>query len=282
MRILAISDIHNNVACVRKLRSQEDNRFDTIAIAGDIGSYRAQEIFDVLKTFQCPIVYVYGNWDSRLNYDDNFGPDCHLIHLNVVKIGSLAFTGFSDFRPGRDPLIGHIPRGVTGTSFIQRYRDALVDAITNSGVDLRKTIVMTHERTTRLGARLPGVLLYMFGHIHVFGVSDSKGSKYINVSALDRILSVKPVRAKRRSPLKGLTSEEFKWAPHIGSDRHVNAGNYTVLEIASSGEVRAECRLLQHAYEGWTVIGKSGWFGAPLVPDEAIFGDNIRFPEETI
>src|SRR5437588_3156761 len=85
MKILAISDIHNNVACVRKLRSQEANEFDVIAIAGDIGDYRAKEIFDVLKTFRCPIVYVHGNWDSKLGYNDNFGPDCHLLHLNVVK-----------------------------------------------------------------------------------------------------------------------------------------------------------------------------------------------------
>lgn len=56
MRILAISDIHNNVACVRKLRAQEDNSFDVIAIAGDVGGYRAFEIFEVLKSFKCPIV----------------------------------------------------------------------------------------------------------------------------------------------------------------------------------------------------------------------------------
>jgi predicted phosphodiesterase len=50
MRILAISDIHNNVACIRKLRSQESNQFDVVAIAGDIGGHRAAEIFAVLRT----------------------------------------------------------------------------------------------------------------------------------------------------------------------------------------------------------------------------------------
>jgi predicted phosphodiesterase len=33
MRILALSDMHNNVACARKLRAQENNDFDVIAIA---------------------------------------------------------------------------------------------------------------------------------------------------------------------------------------------------------------------------------------------------------
>src|SRR4029077_607275 len=41
MRILAFSDIHNNVACVRKLRAQETNSYDVITIPGDIGTYRA-------------------------------------------------------------------------------------------------------------------------------------------------------------------------------------------------------------------------------------------------
>src|SRR5437764_1156432 len=132
MKLLAISDVHNNVACVRKLRSQEGNDFDVIAIAGDVGSYRATEIFDVLKTFKCPIVYVYGNWDRKLTHKTTFGKDCQLIHLNVVKIGSLFFSGFSDFPRGRDPVIKRVPKSLTGTNFVQKYRDALVDVITRS------------------------------------------------------------------------------------------------------------------------------------------------------
>jgi predicted phosphodiesterase len=55
MRILALSDIHNNIACVRKLRAQESNDYDVIAMPGDIGTYRAAEIFDTLKSFGWPI-----------------------------------------------------------------------------------------------------------------------------------------------------------------------------------------------------------------------------------
>ena len=73
MRLLAISDIHNNVACVRKLRGQESNDFDAIVLAGDIGGDRATEIFKVLKTFRCPILYVHGNWDHRLKPSVSFG-----------------------------------------------------------------------------------------------------------------------------------------------------------------------------------------------------------------
>ena len=49
MKILSISDIHNNAACVRKLRAQESNDYDVIAIPGDIGTYGAAEIFETCK-----------------------------------------------------------------------------------------------------------------------------------------------------------------------------------------------------------------------------------------
>jgi predicted phosphodiesterase len=279
MRILAISDIHNNVACVRKLRSQEANDFDAIAVAGDVGGHRAVEIFDILKTFQCPITYVYGNWDSKLPYGRSFGSDCHLIHLNVVKIGSLAFTGFSDFSRGRDPLLT-VAKRLTGTRYVQKYRDALVGLIMRSGLDLRRTIVITHARTTLLGPRLPGLLLYLFGHVHTYEVRESKGSTYANVSALDRILPVVPTRTKTRKKKGEPSLEERKWNPLIGKLRHVNAGNYVIIDINAAGELRIECRLLHHAYKNWKVVREPLWFGAPLVPEEAIFGDNIRFPKE--
>jgi predicted phosphodiesterase len=54
MRVLALSDIHNNVSCVRKLREQESNRLDALVIAGDIGRQRAAEVL-------CPVVFVNGN-----------------------------------------------------------------------------------------------------------------------------------------------------------------------------------------------------------------------------
>ncbi len=82
MKILAIADIHNNVACVRKLRAQELNDYDAIAIAGDIGTHGATEIFEILTTFKCPIVYVHGNWD-RLPEDAKFGARAYLVHLEV-------------------------------------------------------------------------------------------------------------------------------------------------------------------------------------------------------
>ena len=95
MRLLAFSDIHHNLVAVRKLRDCEKNRFDAIIVAGDIGNESAAEFFRIVASFECPVMYVYGNWDDKLDYEFSFGPHCRLIHSNVVTIGNLSFTGFS-------------------------------------------------------------------------------------------------------------------------------------------------------------------------------------------
>src|ERR1700709_530909 len=76
MRLLAFSDIHHNLVAVRKLRAMEKNSFDAVVVAGDIGGESADRFFEILETFKCPVVYVYGNWDSKLSYKRNFGRRC--------------------------------------------------------------------------------------------------------------------------------------------------------------------------------------------------------------
>src|SRR3954449_996358 len=95
MRLLAFSDIHHNLVAVRKLRACEKNSFDAIIVAGDIGNESAADFFKILATFDCPVMYVYGNWDNTLDYKSCFGPHCQLIHSNVITIGNISFTGFS-------------------------------------------------------------------------------------------------------------------------------------------------------------------------------------------
>ena len=140
MKILAISDIHNNLACVQKLRAQEANAYDVIAVAGDIGTRAADEIFATLASFACPIVYVHGNWD-RMPDDAKFGAGAHLVHLETVKVGSLTFAGYS-FR-------GPLPRRrrLSGTAeYGRRCRALLRAALRKSGTDLRRCVLLAHVR----------------------------------------------------------------------------------------------------------------------------------------
>src|SRR5262245_6758401 len=196
MRLLAFSDLHNNVACVRKLRAQEPNDFDAIAIAGDIGSHRAPEIFEVLSSFKCPIVYVYGNWDRRLSLERSFGRNCHLIHLNAVKLGGLTFTGFS-YPRGIDPVSGRGARDMSNAQYAERCRKLVAQLLSDSGADLRRTIIMSHDRTPRLAETFPGLLLHLYGHVHRYEVVQRGATTYVNTSALDRMRAVAP--ADRRT-----------------------------------------------------------------------------------
>jgi Calcineurin-like phosphoesterase superfamily domain len=263
MRLLAFSDLHNNVACVRKLRAQEANDYDAIAIAGDIGSHRATEIFDVLRSFKCPIVYVYGNWDRNLGYDRSFGKGCHLIHLNVVRIGRLTFTGFS-YPRGLDPRTGRRTRNLSNGQYAEVCRRLVAQMLAERRGDLRRTVFMSHDRTPRLAEAFPGLLLHLYGHVHRYEVLQRGATTYVNLSALDRMRAVRPAGRK---------------TARATAIRYVNAGNYSVIEVARSGRVSVECRLLQHAYAGWTDAPGHERLDGPLVPEETAFGDNVRTRE---
>ncbi len=95
MRLLVFSDIHNNMNAVRALREQEANEYDVIIVAGDIGSETAHEFFEVLDTFECPVFYVYGNWDNKLSYSATPSAHCVRIHNNILSHSDYFFTGFS-------------------------------------------------------------------------------------------------------------------------------------------------------------------------------------------
>lgn len=95
MRFLLLSDIHDNLSAVQKMRAQEANSFDALVVAGDIGSHNTQQIFDILVTFGCPVLYVYGNWDHKLSYDASYGDACHHLHLAPFESGPITFAGFS-------------------------------------------------------------------------------------------------------------------------------------------------------------------------------------------
>jgi predicted phosphodiesterase len=166
MKILAIADIHNNVASVRKLRAQELNGYDAIAIAGDIGTHGAAEVFEILTTFKCPIVYVHGNWD-RMPEDAKFGARAHLAHLEVVKVGSLAFGGYS-FRGPLPQRLGH-----GAAEYAEKCRSLLRAAIRKSGVDLQRCVLITHDRARHLDRDFPNLLLHIYGHVHTLSGASS-------------------------------------------------------------------------------------------------------------
>jgi hypothetical protein len=115
MKLLALSDIHSNLIAVRKMRAQERNVFDAIVIAGDLGGNAVEGLFGILKTFKCPIMYVYGNWDESLGYDLSFGTSARHLHMNAVEHEGFVFVGYSGcpanwgFNPIVSELLGGEP-----------------------------------------------------------------------------------------------------------------------------------------------------------------------------
>jgi hypothetical protein len=153
MRLLALSDIHGNVTAVRQVRTREGNIFDAIVVAGDIGNEGASEIFGVLSSFMCPVLYVYGNWDNELEYEQSFRPSCAHLHLRSVKCGSISFAGFSGLPAhwGLNPIAKSLRDEVAEVhrAVVQEHSDceASVDAAVVS-------IESNHEaRTAELAAR---------------------------------------------------------------------------------------------------------------------------------
>jgi len=230
-----------------------------IAIAGDIGTHGATEIFEILTTFKCPIVYVHGNWD-RMPEDAKFGARAHLVHLQVVKFAGLAFAGYS-FRGPPPQRLGH-----GSAEYAEQCRSLLRAAIRKSGVDLQRCVLMTHDRARHLDRDFPNLLLHIYGHVHTFEVLRRGATTYVNASALDRILPV--ARAHDRKRL-----------------RHVNAGNYAVIEVGRGGKVSVECRLLRRNYQEWGVVGpltSNGPLGKDLIPEDAVFADPLDVPTQEV
>jgi len=292
MRFLAFSDIHHNLVAVRKLRASEKNSFDAIVVAGDIGNESAADLFKILATFECPVIYVYGNWDNKLGYKCSFGPCCQLIHSNVITIGNISFTGFSGCPTdwGKNPIARKLYRRIETenksvvdalksgtrpayrirhTKAYQKYalqlqsarnevlklnRESIRKAVQRAEIDPRRCVIVTHQRLTRLSDEVPGALLHLFGHLHTFSEHTFKATKYVNVAALDRTVSARP-RAKE------------KWEKD--DCRNFNAGNYATIEISSSQAIQIRYVNLPHEYLNWIPLEDRRYNGIEWIPEEA-------------
>jgi len=207
MKLLGISDIHGNVGAVRKLRGREGNTFDAVVVAGDIGGDAAAEIMDILTSFACPVLYVYGNWDRRLPYDSDFGPTCHHLHLRVVECCGWRFAGISGLPTswGLNPIAATLRQEVNrqhsaasrdSAEFLSAVRRAerealllnraaLAAMLKESNAEATRTVLVTHDRLFGIDRDFPSRSLHLFGHRHGFKMTSHRGTAFVNVSALD-------------------------------------------------------------------------------------------------
>jgi hypothetical protein len=125
--------------------------------------------------------------------DAKFGAGARLVHLKAVKVGSLTFAGYSF----RAPLPRR--RQASGTAeYGRRCRALLRAAIRKSGADLRRCVLLAHDRARHLDRDFPNLLLHIYGHVHTFEVLRRGTTTYVNASALDRLLPVAPKHDRKR------------------------------------------------------------------------------------
>ncbi|QJR82626.1 hypothetical protein CA267_018640 [Alteromonas pelagimontana] len=251
IRILAFSDIHNNLTCVDKLISQvSGEKFDCVVVAGDIGNQTAPTFFEKLSVLPFPICYVYGNWDSKLSYNTKFSDNSIHLHQNIQEIGGYYVVGFSGCPAhwGHNPIyidkkkqlesnysatlsahreikrkIKEKKRGVDALTELEDSKDfrdylhakkTLIGEINHENkralaallvdekqVDMRKVIIVTHERLTKITDYFPEPpLLTLFGHLHKYSFKQWRDCTFINISHLDNQPSSFKQKPKRATP----------------------------------------------------------------------------------
>jgi hypothetical protein len=137
---------------------------------------------------------------------------------------------------------------------LRMNREQLLETIDQSGVSPSNVIVVTHERTP--WKYLGEAFLHLFGHQHGFADHVYKGTRYINVPALDGLITVRPRRLRN-------------WS--YSDCRNVNGGSYAVIAISSSREISVVCRRLPQSYEEWVPLKNELVYGLQCIPQEEIY-----------
>lgn len=120
MKILAISDVHNEVKKARRLKYViEERKPDVIVVAGDLTSFgpasTASEILDTLMGGKNdrPVFAVAGNGDNHevRNLLEKRGVNLHNKSAKVDKIGFVGFSGPSSLQLGGLMILNYDPVG---------------------------------------------------------------------------------------------------------------------------------------------------------------------------
>jgi hypothetical protein len=141
-------------------------------------------------------------------------------------------------------------------------RQSIAKTINRSGVDPSRCILVTHERLTKLGDAAPHALLNVYGHFHSFSDRIFGSTRYINVAALDRPVTVKRQHVK-------------SWS--VDDLRNLNAGNYAIIEIRSS-KIEARRVDLCSKYKRWMEVENIRYNGIDWIDEEQSWTRSDDYP----
>jgi len=219
------------------MRAREENAFDAVLFGGDIGRKIPEPFFAILASFECPVFYVYGNWDVDLSPDAKYHPRATILHRSSVTLGGVTFAGFSDK-----------PDGTARRHFAGRLK--------KSGADFSRTILMCHYELRGIEKDFPGLALHLYGHTHVMEQREVKTTKYVNLGVLDKQISARP-------------KDKPVWVKE--DCRNYIAGNYAIIE---AGEKGFDVRYIEvtGGSEDWVPVERS-YRGIEWIPEEKQWSD---------
>lgn len=247
MRVLALSDIHCNIAAIKRIRRDVVNEYDLLIVAGDIGLSAASEIFDILDTFACPIAYIYGNHDHNAPYNLRLGTNGHHLHGAPLKVGNVRLHGFSGCSAawGKNPVALRFAAELEATNALTEpsaYKNAIMaidkrileENRRELALSIERTtdpdefvIVVTHDRLPRIAQTLPRVDLHIHGHRHKFSDTVFMGTRILNVAAVDLLGSLYSGEAREAAD---------------ADPNGLGPGNYVTLEIEKNRIANVRCR----------------------------------------
>ncbi len=229
LRILAVSDVHGKEDIVDRFvdwAKGENVSYDIVVAAGDIGNPQrpgsmCRILSKISRGLQKPVYYVRGNWDIE--------GDCNL--QQVFDLDSVGPVYFGDIA-----LVGH-GRRVKPFRFERQVRTVvLVTHYPPFSILDRGKVIDSYHHSPHAGVIEINYLIdyyrprvHIFGHSHSFGGLDVEhnGTVYVNVARLDRLL-------KSGDPI----------------------GNYALVDVSSSGDVRVEWRFINGVWKRCSGCGR--------------------------
>ena len=101
----------------------------------------------------------------------------HYLHCKPFALGGLIFIGL-DF-----PMM-------TRADGFRDARKVVASLVKRRGPP--RCVIVSHERLARTAEDMPGAKLLLYGHRHHFEDKTYRGSRFVNVSALGQIATVRP------------------------------------------------------------------------------------------
>jgi hypothetical protein len=187
-----------------------------VIVAGDIGDEIIGEFFLLMKTFTCPVYYVYGNWDYQQAYDTVFSDNAVHIHHRIVSMDGYSFAGFSgcDANWGENPIIQRLYRVVDEKHEMILTRLGAVKADIEREAREIKDKYTREIKTARRNAR------------------DKKSKSHLTKIARLKARRVKEIRTLQKRTEEVTSTDEYRDYVFDSSDVHKEIFQQNKIELA--------------------------------------------------